>query len=101
MALMFISLLIATYGYCFLSFLFFFSDGGDIDANVQDALLANSASVSTSVSRTTGSPRTPCLMYEPTTPPKYGSVRDMSPHIPCSIQEDFMSEGNSEAKCER
>jgi len=78
-----------------------FKDGGDIDANVQDALLANSASVSTSVPRTTGSPRKPCLMYEPTTPPKYGSVRDMSPHIPCSIQEDFMSEGNSEAKCER
>ena len=100
MALMFISLLIATNGYCFLSFLCF-SDGGDIDANVQDALLANSASVSTSVPRTTGSPRKPCLMYEPTTPPKYGSVRDMSPHIPCSIQEDLMSEGNSEAKCER
>ena len=69
-----------------------------VDASVQDALLGNSTSVSRSVSKNIGSPRNTCLMYEPTTPPKYGSMRDASPQIPCSIQEDLSNEDNSESK---
>lgn len=78
-----------------------FKDGGEVDGNVQDALLGNSSSVSTSVSKPVGSPRTPCLMYEPTTPPKYGSVHSLPPDLPCSIQEDFSNDENSEVKCGR
>lgn len=78
-----------------------FKDGGVVDSSVQDALLGNSASVNASCSKTMGSPRTTCLMYEPTTPPKYGSMNGEPQNIPCSIQEDYTNEGKSEAKCGR
>ena len=62
-----------------------------VDVTVQDALLSKTASVSTSCSKTTGSSKSPCLMYEPTTPPKYGSLNGTCQNIPCSIQEDYSS----------
>lgn len=70
-----------------------------MDPNVQDKLLCQSTLGSTSVSRSIGAPKTPCLIYEPTTPPKYGSIPTDSP---CSIQEDFSNScRKSEKKCER
>ncbi|CAH3194993.1 unnamed protein product [Porites evermanni] len=68
-----------------------FKDGAVVDVTVQDALLSKTASVSTSCSKTTGSSKSPCLMYEPTTPPKYGSLNGTCQNIPCSIQEDYSS----------
>ena len=62
-----------------------------VNVTVQDALLSKTASVSTSCSKTTGSSRSPCPMYEPTTPPKYGSLNGTYQNIPCSIQEDYSS----------
>lgn len=76
-----------------------FKDSGVVDRNVQDKLLCQSTLGSTSVSRCIGVPKTPCLIYEPTTPPKYGSIHTDSP---CSIQEDFSNScRKSEKKCER
>lgn len=80
-----------------------FEESGEIEANVQDKLLGQNASVSTSMSRSVGSPpNQPCLMYEPSTPPRYGSLQG-SPHdVPCSIQEDFASsQERARRNCER
>ncbi|KAJ7365907.1 hypothetical protein OS493_002637 [Desmophyllum pertusum] len=75
-----------------------FKDSGVMDSNVQDKLLGQCTSVSTSGSKSIGTPKTQCLMYEPTTPPKYGSMHDSS----CSIQEDFTnSQKKPEKKCNR
>lgn len=58
---------------------------------VQDPLLNKTASVDTSWSKTTGSSKSPCLMYEPNTSSKYGTLNGACPNIPCSIQEDYSS----------
>lgn len=79
------------------------TESGKVEANVQDKLLGQNVSVSTSVSRSIGSPpNQSCLMYEPTTSPKYGSIQG-SPHdVPCSIQEDFGSpQERARRNCER
>ncbi|KAL9987295.1 hypothetical protein ACROYT_G001578 [Oculina patagonica] len=74
-----------------------FEDSGVSDPNVQDKLLGQTTSVS--ASRSIGSTTTPCLMYEPKTPPKYGAMNSESP---CSIQEDFTnSYRKPEKRCER
>lgn len=79
------------------------TESGKVEANVQDKLLGQNVSVSTSVSRSIGSPpNQSCLMYEPTTSPKYGSIQE-SPHdVPCSMQEDFGSpQERARRNCER
>lgn len=75
-------------------------ESGVNDLNVQDKLLNQTTSGSTSVSRPISSPTTPCLMYEPAkTPPKYGTLTRDSP---CSIQEDFTNAHRKPGKrCER
>ena len=83
---------LARYSYLFPNYCnFLLQDGAVVNVTVQDALLSKTASVSTSCSKTTGSSRSPCLMYEPTTPPKYGSLNGTCQNIPCSIQEDYSS----------
>lgn len=80
-----------------------FEESGELETNVQDKLLGQNASVSTSVSRSVGSPpNQPSLVYEPSTPPRYGSLHG-SPHdVPCSIQEDFASsQERARRNCER